>query len=84
MSTVRSVYAQSVLAILATPAISAGFQGVASAHPGHGITPDGNAPAHFLVEPAHGTSIAIILIAAFAATYVIRYRATVIGQQSDN
>jgi len=78
MSPASSFYARSTHAILATTAmaISIVVQGVASAHPGHGITPDGDTPAHYILEPSHGISTAVILFVTLAATIIIRHCVT--------
>lgn len=76
MSPLRFVFANIQHAFLAAAALALiiAMQGIASAHPGHGITPDGDAPAHYLVEPSHGISVAIALVASFAVAFIIRSR----------
>jgi hypothetical protein len=35
-------------------AVAALAASTASAHPGHGVTPDGDSAAHYVLEPLHG------------------------------
>ena len=58
----------------ATFTLTIGMQDIVSAHPGHGITPDGDAPVHYLVEPSHGISVALALVASIAVAYIVRSR----------
>ena len=47
----------------------------ASAHPGHGVTPDGDSAAHYLLEPLHGGGLAVVgLLVVVACIAIVRSR----------
>jgi|GEM_PF-2234504 len=46
----------------------------ASAHPGHGVTPDGNSAAHYLLEPLHGLGLVVGVLVAIACVGLVRLR----------
>lgn len=54
----------SVVAALATS--------TASAHPGHGITPDGDSAVHYLIEPLHGLGWVVGFLVAIACIGLLR------------
>lgn len=55
----------------------------ASAHPGHGVTPEGDSVAHYLLEPVHGLGLVLVFAAAVAAVVmVIRARGRADQSQS--
>jgi len=58
------------------------FQNITSAHPGHGVTPSGDSAAHYIVEPTHGISVAVVLFATLASALVIRHRANASAKRS--
>jgi len=84
MSPVSSSYSRRLHTVVAatTLAITVAVQGVVSAHPGHGIAPDGGSPTHYVLEPSHGISIAIILVATLAAYWIIRHSRNATGKQT--
>lgn len=43
----------------------------ATAHPGHGVTPDGDSVAHYLLEPVHGLGLVLVFAAAVAAVVMV-------------
>ena len=52
--------------------------GLASAHPGHGLTGDGDSVAHYALEPTHGWGLAAALIVAIVAlVYRLRRQSAV-------
>lgn len=51
--------------------------GLASAHPGHGLTGDGDSVAHYALEPIHGWGlVAALVIAIVAVVYLVRRQST--------
>lgn len=44
-----------------------GLASTASAHPGHGLTGEGDSAVHYLIEPAHAWGLGIL----FAASLVV-------------
>ncbi len=46
----------------------------ASAHPGHGVTPDGDSAAHYLLEPVHGLGLVIAVLVAITCVGLFRLR----------
>jgi len=84
MSPLSSSYSRHLHTVVAatTLAITVAVQGVASAHPGHGIAPDGGGPTHYVLEPSHGISIAFILLATLAASWIIRHSRKATGKQT--
>lgn len=47
------------------------FASQASAHPGHGVTPEGDSVAHYLLEPVHGLGLVLVFAAAVAAVVMV-------------
>lgn len=47
------------------------FAPQAIAHPGHGVTPDGDSVAHYLLEPVHGLGLLLVFAAAVAAVVMV-------------
>jgi hypothetical protein len=45
-----------------------------AAHPGHGITPNGDSAAHYLLEPMHGLGAVLILVVVAATLAIVRCR----------
>jgi len=41
------------------------------AHPGHGITGEGDSAAHYFVEPTHGLGIALGIVASAAILWML-------------
>ena len=46
----------------------------ASAHPGHGVTPDGDSAVHYLLEPLHGLGLVVAVLVAIACVGLVRLR----------
>ncbi len=44
----------------------------ALAHPGHGVTPDGDSAAHYLLEPVHGLGLVVGLFGVIACLWLVR------------
>jgi hypothetical protein len=63
------------MSVIALGVIMIAINSPASAHPGHGVTPDGQSPAHCLLEPAHGLGAFVLIIATAACLAIIRSRA---------
>jgi hypothetical protein len=74
----RSLIASARRALAAPLAAIAGasITATAQAHPGHGVTPQGDSVAHYLLEPMHGLGIVAILAATVVSLLVIRSRRT--------
>lgn len=54
---------------LVTAFMSLGLPTVLWAHPGHGETPTG--AAHYLLEPVHASSLAIVISLGIAAVFLV-------------
>jgi hypothetical protein len=51
--------------------------GLVSAHPGHGLTGEGDSVAHYALEPTHGWGlVAALVIAIVAVVYRVRRQST--------
>lgn len=46
----------------------------AVAHPGHGVTPDGDSAAHYLLEPLHGLSLVLGLLVVIVCVRLVWLR----------
>lgn len=63
------------LLVIVLGAVIVATSSTVSAHPGHGITPDGDSPAHYLLEPMHGLGAVLSLVAIAATSAIVRGRA---------
>jgi hypothetical protein len=66
---VRSGVTSSLTAAIAVLATT-----TASAHPGHGVTPDGDSAAHYLLEPVHGLGLVVAALVAITSVAIVRSR----------
>jgi hypothetical protein len=71
MTPTSSKNTQLIHSVFAALLINLAAAATVSAHPGHGIASDGDSAIHYLVEPAHGIGLGIIVLSSIAATIVL-------------
>lgn len=81
MSKACSKITRPVRSALAASAISFNAASFVCAHPGHGVTPEGDSLAHYIIEPTHGFSLAVMLVVAVAVAITIGNRASRSGKE---